>query len=315
MKRTWKIDEAANDERLDVFLSHELELTRSQIVKRLKSGAATVNGKPVTPHHFLKTGNTVVFDDAPRETAKPKHATQIVQPTSTVAPHFKLIDETPDYLVIDKPSGVIVHPDAKQTTGTLVDALIEHDPKIAKVGEDPSRPGIVHRLDREVSGLMVIAKTQAAYDSLKKQFAEHSVEKRYIALVFGEVRQDEGDLKFRIARSTTKGRMAARPEGEETGKAAWTHYKTLKRFKHASLLELTILSGRTHQIRAHLLAFSHPVIGDTLYVRKSENRNLTAPRLMLQSVWLEFNDPSTGERKTYTLKPAPEFAFVEKMLM
>lgn len=312
MTYTWTVPDLLTRKRLDVFIAEELpEMTRSQIAKLLKSGAGTVNGKPATVHEFLKSGDTVTFDDAttkkPRAGSPKQSAT--IRPRHAEAPPLEIIQETPDWLVINKPAGLLVHPDrGLMDEPTLVDALLDHDPGIAKIGEDPTRPGIMHRLDKEASGLMVIAKTQAAYDGLKKQFAEHSVEKRYLALVYGEVNEDHGDIKFRIARSKTKQRMAARPTHESEGKAAWTHFKTVKRFKNASLLELDIFSGRTHQIRAHLLAFNHPIMGDPLYKRKSEDRNIQAPRLMLQSVHLSFVDPATGTKKTFDLPEAPEFA-------
>jgi 23S rRNA pseudouridine1911/1915/1917 synthase len=265
----------------------------------------------------LKPGDRIDFDDArtsqdARKPAKKSGSVRSTEPLSERpvmdAPALEIIDETPDWIVINKPSGLLVHPDSETSEEvTLVDALVTFDPAIAKIGEDPVRPGIMHRLDKEASGIMVIARTQEAFENLKQQFAEHKIEKRYLALVYGEVAEDEGDLKFRIARSKTKQRMAARPEHESAGKAAWTHYKTLKRFTNASLLELDIFSGRTHQIRAHLLAFNHPIMGDPLYNRKSEDRNVKTSRLMLQSVHLSFKDPRTGETKSYDLPPAPEF--------
>jgi len=315
MKWTKTVEADGSGERLDIFLTSQIpEMTRSHIAKLLRQGAATVNGKVAATHRFLKTGDAIEFDDAfVRVNAKAPGLAGMTKGTE-LAP-LKIIDETPDYLVIDKPAGLIVHPDTKQKDGTLVDLLVAHDPKIGRLGEDPARAGIVHRLDREVSGLMVIPRTQDAFDDLKKQFATHSVDKRYVALVYGEVGLDEGEIKFRIARSKTKNRMAAIPEHEiESGKAAWTHYKIVRRYHNATLLELTILSGRTHQIRAHLLAFNHPVIGDPLYKRRDEDRKLKAPRIMLQSIHMSFKDPTTDETKTYDIDPVPEFNAITKTL-
>lgn len=306
MKHDWTVPEDVRKERLDVFLSRMLpEMTRSRIAKLLKQGAGTVNGKPAAVHEFLNAGDRVTFDEA--------RAAERRAPAEP-APPLAVIEETPAWIVIDKPAGLLVHPDGKQTEGTLVDAILAFDPTIASVGEDPSRPGIMHRLDKEASGLMVIARTQDAYDGLKKQFAGHAVRKRYLALVHGVVKEDEGELRFRIARSKTRQRMAARPEHETEGKAAWTHFKTLKRFKNASLLELDIFSGRTHQIRAHLLAFNHPIVGDPLYKRRSEEGKIPSPRLLLQSVHLSFADPTTGEQRSFDLPPAKTFADVIKTL-
>ncbi|MFA4955252.1 MAG: RluA family pseudouridine synthase [Patescibacteria group bacterium] len=303
MAKTWTIDLKDANKRLDVFLSEKLDaLTRSQVSKLLKNGAGKVNGKPASVHHFVKQGDKIEFGEAESKRGK----VETVDAELPI-PKLHIVDETADFIVLDKPTGVLVHPDTRQKSGTLIDALVAHDPKIAKIGEDPERPGIMHRLDREVSGLMVVAKTQNAFDDLKHQFAEHSVDKIYLAMVYGEMREEEGDIKFRIARSKTKSRMAARPAHEEEGKAAWTHYRTLKRFKNASLLELSIFSGRTHQIRAHLLALNHPVIGDVLYGRKSEDRNIKAPRLMLQCIKLGFKDPKTHEDRVYELPPIKEF--------
>ncbi len=309
MPTAWTIQATDTGIRLDIFLTREMpETTRSQVAKRIKNGNVTVNGKAATVHRFLKKGDAVELNDAQKMDGV-VGATRRVAPTEMTAciPTVPLIAETPDWLVLDKPPGLLVHPDAKTNNGTLVDFLIVHDPAIAKVGEDPSRPGIMHRLDKEASGLMVIAKTQDAFDSLKRQFAEHTVEKKYLALVFGEMEKEEGDIKFKIARSKTRQRMAARPEHEEEGKVAWTHYKVLRLFRNASLLELTILTGRTHQIRAHLLAINHPIIGDPLYKRRKEDRNISAPRLMLQAVHLGFRDPATGEKIEFDLSPDQAF--------
>ncbi len=311
MKNTWKVNADADRQRLDVFLAGKTGISRSQAAKSIKNGEVTVNGKKASVHKFLNTGDKVVLLEGETiDSAGKKH--DIPEPVHHETPYLKVIDETDDFIVLDKQHGVMVHPDDKQESGTLVDALVEHYPKIAKIGEDPQRPGIMHRLDKEVSGLMVVAKKQDAFDDLKKQFAEHSVDKKYLALVQGTMSQDEGDIKFRIARSSSKGRMAARPVHEEQGKAAWTHYKVVKRFRNATLLELSIFSGRTHQIRAHLLALGHPVMGDSLYAVRGTRyavRN-RAPRLMLQCIHLGFKDPATGEDREYNLPPVPEFAAV-----
>jgi len=312
MAISWTVGQDAAGERLDVFLARMLpEMTRSQIAKRIKAGAVVVNNKAATVHKFLKEGDIVAFD---AEQTVSREGTRRIAPIQGEAPLLDIIEETPEWIVVNKQAGVVVHPDATHASGTLVDALVAHDPKIAKIGEDPERPGIMHRLDKETSGLMVVAKTQDAFDSLKNQFIEHTIDKRYIALVYGEMEKEEGDIKFRIAHSKTRQRMAARPEHEEIGKAAWTHYQVLKRFRNASLLELSIFSGRTHQIRAHLLAMNHPVIGDPLYKRRAEDRNINAPRLMLQSVHLGFVDPTTGTKKEFDLPPEPEFDAVMKQL-
>jgi len=304
--QTWQIGPDQEGERLDIFLTTVLpERTRSNIQKLIQDGRFSVNGAETSVHRFLKNGDKVAWDGQ-EKSVKEKISVKIeTGPLPDLAD--LIIEETPDYIVLDKPTGLMVHPDAGQKTGTLVDLLVAHDPKIAKIGEDPERPGIVSRLDREVSGLMVIAKTQDAFDSLKKQFSGRTVKKTYLAFCYGDLPEEEGDIKFRIARSTTQPRMAARPVDEKEGKAAWTHYHVRERFKSATLADIEILSGRQHQIRAHLHAMQCPVIGDQLYAIENTKRNIKAPRLMLQSVSLEFDDPTSGERKKFELAPDPAF--------
>lgn len=309
MLHRFTIDDQNAGDRLDVFLTSSLEgqKTRSAIAKALKNGAATVNGTPASVHRFLKTGDSIEFNDDAKPAGTKSIASKQKDVKHNVPKKLKLIEDRTDWMVIDKPAGIMVHPDANTEYGTLVDLLVAHDPAIAKIGEDPSRPGIMHRLDKEVSGLMVIAKTQDAYDHLKRQFAEHSVEKRYLALVHGELSHDDGDITFRIARSSRGGRMAAVPTESKEGKAARTHYNVIRRFRGATLVELEIFSGRTHQIRAHMHGLGHPVIGDPLYKIRQTDRNVTAPRLLLQSIVLSFTDPSTGTRERFTLPPDPAF--------
>lgn len=309
----WIVTEESAGDRLDVFLTAKLlDTTRSAIKIGIKNGHVKVNGKKPTVHRFLKEGDRIEY--LPLEEVKKN---PFVPKDGGPMPKLEdlIIEETEDWIVIDKPMGLLVHPDAKHKTGTLVDLLIEHEPKIAKVGEDPSRPGIVHRLDREVSGLMVIAKTQEAFESFKTQFSSRKSQKHYLAFVYGEMPAEEGDIKFRIARSSSKPRMAARPVNEEEGKAAWTHYTVRERFTNATLVEVEILSGRTHQIRAHLQAMRCPIIGDSLYALKKVDRNIKAPRLMLQSIDLAFTDPSTNEPKRFTLEADPAFEQVRQMLI
>lgn len=307
MSSSWTVDFAHANARLDVFLTEKTKASRAKIKKQIEAGGFLVNGESVSVHHFLKEGDVVEEGVVKMQDGKVA-PTKISRPLK-LAP-LEIVRETKDWIVLNKPTGVIMHPDQDETddeAGTLIDAVLLHAPEVARVGEDPSRPGIMSRLDKEVSGLVVIAKTQAAYESLKQQFAEHSITKEYLAFVHGDVQTDEGDIKFRIARSTTKARMAARAENDPGGKAAWTHYRVARRFTGATLLRLQILTGRTHQIRAHLHAFRHPVIGDPLYTLKQTKRKIVAPRLMLQSVKLEFNDPATGERERFELAADPAF--------
>jgi len=301
----WTVADTDAGARLDVFVAGLLpDRSRASIQKSIKAGQVTVNGASVTPHAFLRAGDLVEFKEVEANPFISARAEATVLPKAEDI----IIEETKDWIVLDKPTGSLVHPDASMPEPSLVDVLISHDPKIAKVGEAPERPGIVHRLDREVSGLMIVAKTQDAYDSLKRQFAQRKTRKHYLALVHGEPPRDEDDIKFRIARSTSGHRMAARPTAETGGRAAWTHYRVRERLGGAAVLDIEILSGRTHQIRAHLFALGNPVAGDKLYALRRTERAIKAPRLMLQSIGLEFEDPATGEKRSFSLEPDPAFA-------
>ncbi len=303
---SWIIEESQANIRLDVFLTGAIpEHSRSAIQKAIKQGQVLVNGTEAAVHRFLKAGDRIEWN-TPTSAAPTEMVEDLPEP--------RIIKETADWLVIDKPRGLLTHPSVSKNQPSLVDWFLKHAPEATQVGEDPSRPGIVHRLDKEVSGLLVLAKTQAAFDALKRDFAQRKVEKRYLALVHGEVPKEEDDIKLLIARSSSKARMAARPP-KDGGKAAWTHYKVRERFVGATLLDVEILSGRTHQIRAHLHGIGHPIMGDPLYKRKQTDRNIKQPtRVLLQSIHLAFNDPTTGERETFDISPDQAFTTMSEFL-
>ena len=301
---TWIVPQEMDQERLDHVLVRLVpDVSRAQWQKRIKQGAVSVDGEAfLIPHTPVREGSELVWKER-----APLHT---VNPFKKPLPPLNMIAETSDWMVLNKPVGVLVHPANGTDEPTLVDAILAHDPAIAKVGGEPERPGIIHRLDRDVSGLMVVAKTERAFEELKRQFQQREIKKRYLALVHGEVPQDAGDIRFTLARSTTRGRMAAHPQEDTAGKAAWTHYTVLERFAGATLLAVEIFSGRTHQIRAHLFALGYPVIGDVLYVKRTTDRHKEAPRLMLQSTDLTFKDPVTKEECAFHLDADPLFASV-----
>lgn len=220
-----------------------------------------------------------------------------------------IISDQPDYLVINKPAGLLVHGASHIKEKTLVDWLLEKYPAISQIGEDLERPGIMHRLDKDVSGLMVIAKSQAAYDSLKEQFKTRTVNKEYTALVYGKILKDEDEINFPIKRSTQGFKMAAVPKSfleknpDANVRNAITKLEVVKRFINFTLLKLTIKTGRTHQIRVHLFAYGYPIVGDNLYVNKQsklKNKKYNLGRVFLVSTHLEFNDLS-GERQSFSV--------------
>jgi len=205
-----------------------------------------------------------------------------------VPDQIKIIYEDKNILVVDKPAGLEVASEREKSEPTLVDWLVKKYPSIAKVGPDPARPGIVHRLDKNASGMLLVAKTEAAFELLSKQFKERTVKKEYTVLVHGVVTQDEGTIEFPIARANS-GRFAALPLGSESGRLAITEYEIVERFKNFTLLKVKIKTGRTHQIRVHLFALGYPVVGDKLY-RSKKIKEPILPRLFLHASKIIFTD-------------------------
>jgi 23S rRNA pseudouridine1911/1915/1917 synthase len=224
----------------------------------------------------------------------------------------EVISETDDYIIINKPAGLLVHPvnERQSEAGqfSLVNWLMEKYPEIGNVGEDPIRPGIVHRLDKEVSGLMVIARNNKSFISLKEQFQDRSMVKEYLGLVYGKVSLEDGEINLPIKRSNSGFKMAAVPlnfvsKNDETVRQASTLFTVARRFHNFTLLALTIKTGRTHQIRVHLQAYGHPLVGDNLYSSadtRRKNHKLGLARIFLVSCKLEFTD-LRGERQKFSV--------------
>ncbi|MFA5133424.1 MAG: RluA family pseudouridine synthase [Patescibacteria group bacterium] len=273
----FKIEDKDRDKRLDHFLVENFpEESRSFLQKQIKNGAVTVNGEMPSVHQFLKIGDKVEIKIEKKKIKKKE------------PPKYKLVFECDDYLIIEKPAGVLTHSDGIDLG--LADAIIKDYPEIKKIG-DKGRWGIVHRLDKDVSGLLVVARTKKFFEYIKKQFSERLIKKIYLALVYGEVPRDEETLEFSIARSSEGGKMAARPKDDEDSREAKTHIQVLKKFKNYTYLEVQIFTGRTHQIRAHLLAYGYPVVGDNLYrLRRQRVKNPGCERLFLHSHKLGFNN-------------------------
>lgn len=216
---------------------------------------------------------------------------------------YGIIYEDKDVLVIDKPAGLLVHKATGNEDTSLADLLVERFPELVGVGEKPERPGIIHRLDKDVSGVMVVARNQTAYEFLKLQFQERRMKKEYIALVHGNLSKDIDTITLRIARSRDKARMVARPESQE-GRDAITHYEVIDRWRNYDLVKVTIETGRTHQIRVHFHALGHPLVGDTLYkIRGIKPKDLG--RVFLHAAKLTLTLPS-GEVKTFE-SPLPQY--------
>ncbi len=210
---------------------------------------------------------------------------------------IKIIEKTKDFIVLNKPAGLMVHPAPGKKDKTLTDILIKKYPEIIDVGEDKERPGIVHRLDKDVSGLMVIALNQESFLNLKKQFKNRKITKYYTALAYGQIEKDEDVIDFPIKRSSKGFRMAAVPSSfsnkKEKTRKAITKFEVIKRFTNFSLVRIKLETGRTHQIRVHFFAINHPLVGDKLYFNKKKsikNKQVILDRIFLVSDELSFTD-------------------------
>lgn len=295
MSQEFHVPEDAKGERLDRFLAQSLGQSRTQVQKLIAQGKVLVAGQVRPAHLALKAGDTITIEegDAAPETEKSV-------PTPIV------IAEAKDFVVIEKPAGLLAHPAPGTNEPTLIDWLLEHTPEIRELG-DPERPGLVQRLDRLASGLTVIPKTPTMFEYLKKQFQEHKVTKEYLALVDDVVAKPEGILNFPLAHSDRgHGKMAARPKGEE-GKTAVTHFAVEQRGQQATLLRVRTFTGRTHQVRAHLAAMGHPILGDPLYRSKGLKITRPIPRLCLHATRLAFTDLA-GEKHEFASPLPDDFA-------
>ncbi len=283
--------------RLDIFFTEKFKISRSQAQKMIEESNILINNKLSNKTgHPLKTGDQITIEKKP--IVKPPEPKKYeIQAVQKIKPKIKIISETKDYIVVEKPKGLLTHSTDKNEPDSLAAILIIKYPELKKVGDDPKRPGIVHRLDKEASGLLVVARTQKMFDHLKNQFKNRTVEKEYSVLVHGKVAKDWDEIKFPIERSRNKDRMAALPatlRGEATleGKNALTEFWVEKRFVNFSLLRVKIHTGRMHQVRVHLLSYNHPVVGDPLYFQKKQKDkwDKVCGRLFLHCIHLAFND-------------------------
>ncbi|HPL93100.1 MAG TPA: RluA family pseudouridine synthase [bacterium] len=304
MKKTF-IFEGDKSERLDKFLTAKLKKhSRSQIQNWTKNGQISVNGKIIdAPHHWLTPNDEIVcvFDS---KKAEPDDLAN--------APQIKIIKIDRNFLIIDKPAGLATHGSKDLKQSSVVQQLLEKYPELKEIGDDPLRPGIVHRLDKQVSGLLVVARTKKMFDYLKKQFQERLVKKTYIALAFGIPGQNTGSLNFKLERSKDKKRMIAKPAGADSGKESLTEYELIKTYKHFSLLKVNLKTGRTHQIRAHFHAFGHALVGDPLYKQK-KYRPINLGRIFLHAQELEFVDMKGEKQAFYSKLPMPLKTFLNEI--
>ena len=287
--------------RMDVFLPQkDPTLSRSQAKRLIEDGDAIVDGKPVRASHRLKPGEKVSL-------RKPPPVPSEIVPEAIP---LHILYEDGAIIVVDKPAGMVVHPAAGNYSGTLVNALQHHCRNLSGIG-GVMRPGIVHRLDKGTSGLMVAAKSDEAHRHLAEQFKRRQVSKHYTALVHGNLRENEGVADAAVGRHPVERKKMS--TASRRGKAALTRWRVLERFGAFTLLEAKIETGRTHQIRVHLSALGHPVAGDSVYgasKRAVETPALRAvlkklPRQALHAGRLSFAHPVTGEEMSFE-SPLPE---------
>lgn len=296
------IDKGQSPVRIDKFLTDKVAFaTRNKIQNAIDKGSVRVNGEPTKGSYKIKPEDEikVLFEKPPRDT--------------TVIPENIPLDiryEDKSLLVVNKPAGMVVHPAHGNWTGTLVNALVYHFQNLPEMKGNEGRPGLVHRIDKDTSGLLVIAKSDDAMTVLASQFFHHTIARTYVALVWGEPAEDSGTITGHIGRSLKNRKiMDVYPEGDQ-GKHAVTHWKVLKRLRYVTLVQCNLETGRTHQIRAHMKYSGHPLFNDSVYggdkIRKGtqfskyktfvHNCFEILPRQALHAKSLGFTHPVTQEK-------------------
>jgi len=285
--------EGRAQQRLDSWLAREIpDKSRSEIKRLITAGQVFVNGNRMTkPAAAVCCGDVVGVEFSEEKGLVPEPQIE-----------FEVLAEEPGFLVVNKPAGLVVHPGSGHSSDTLVNGLLARYPEIKGVGEDPRRPGIVHRLDKETSGVLVIARTQPEFDNLKKQFQDRETEKTYLAVLSGELGKDFGNIEGKMRRSRhvpIKRELVA--EGE--GKDSRTEFAVLDRKDGKTLVLAKPKTGRTHQLRVHFSSIGHPIVGDKLYGKRSQKTPL-----QLHAKSLRFRD-SCGIWHEYEAKPPESFVW------
>lgn len=305
------VDPGQSPLRLDKFLINRLpHTTRNRIQLAIENGFILVNGQPTKPSHKVM----------------PDEAIQVVLPTpprvGDILPEdipLHIVYEDDALMVVNKSAGMVVHPGHNNWTGTLVNALVHHFQDLPAAANNEGRPGLVHRIDKDTSGLLVIAKTEASIIGLSKQFYDHSIARTYYALVWGEPALEAGTIDVNLDRSMKDRRLVAAYQNPEQGKRAITHYQVIKKLRYVSLVKCNLATGRTHQIRAHMKYLGHPIFSDESYGGRQvvkgepfskykafvENCFQLMPRQALHAYSLGFQHPVT-QKPIYFEAPFPQ---------
>lgn len=283
------VDEESENVRLDLFLAGKPGISsRSFSSNLIQKGLVRIDGIEVrVKHHKLRTGQKVTYSIPVIEDSTP-------QPESI---SLKIIYEDKDILVVSKPAGLVVHPAHGHPSHTLVNALLNHTLELSDVG-GTKRRGIVHRLDKDTSGLMIIAKNNKTHNTLASAIKQRKVKRKYLALVTGVIEVDTGTINVPIGRGT-KDPMKMVAQGRSKREAI-THFKVVERFKNSTLLEVSLETGRTHQIRVHAKHINHPVVGDSEYGGRKAKQEVNLTRQFLHAHYLAFTHPSTDEEMEFT---------------
>ncbi|UHA74107.1 RluA family pseudouridine synthase [Paenibacillus sp. 481] len=288
----WVVAPEQAKERIDKFVTESLEedVSRSQVQLWIRDGHVKVNGAAVKTNHKCAVGDVIRLV-TPEATSVNIEAQPIP---------LDVYYEDADVIVINKPRGMVVHPAPGHTSGTVVNALMHHCTDLSGINGE-LRPGIVHRIDKDTSGLLMAAKNDRAHVSLAQQLKDHTVTRKYLALVHGNIPHDQGTVDAPIGRDAADRKMYT--VTERNSKHAVTHFRVLERFGNATFVELKLETGRTHQIRVHLKFIGHPLVGDPMYSRGT--RGITMDGQALHAATLGFVHPATGESLEFTA-PLPE---------
>lgn len=290
----FQITEELEGERLDKALSLLIEtLSRSYVSKLIKEDKVFVNGKPAKSSYNLKTDDEVVFE------LPPSQEPDIVAEDIPLA----VLYEDKDVIVVNKPKGMVVHPAAGHYSGTLVNALMYHCGQELSGINGVMRPGIVHRIDMDTTGSLIVCKNDKAHNFIAEQLKEHSIERRYHAICHGVLKEDDGTINKPIGRHPVERKKMA--VDERNGKTAITHYKVLERFKDYTYVECKLETGRTHQIRVHMASIGHPLLGDELYAGNRKTPFKTMGQTLHAKI-LGFVHPETC-KYVETDAPLPEY--------
>ncbi|MFA5392548.1 MAG: RluA family pseudouridine synthase [Candidatus Paceibacterota bacterium] len=307
------VEELKSPLRIDKYLSHILsELSRNEISKNIKEGNIKVNGKQVKSSYLLKNKEEIALN-----LKIPTVIKKTIIPLN-LTPEPKILYENQDFLVIDKPAGVNTHPTLKNINEpSIASWFCYHYPQIKKVGEDKLRPGIVHRLDKDTSGVLILTKNNSTFSYFKKLFFLREIKKKYLALVKGEINKEEGIIEFELTRSSASGKrkivLPHKGKNTKKTKVALTFYKIMKRYKGYTLLKVEPKTGRTHQIRIHLASIGFPVAGDKIYGFKETSKKIFK-RQMLHAQAISFLTPNSEFLEIEAQMPT-DFTFVLQQLI